>query len=276
MSFEEFHSVLKPKVDGSWNLHSQLPSGMDFFVLLSSVAGVIGTYGQSNYAAGNTYQDALAAHRISNGEKAISIDLGSIKDVGYIAEKGMVEIVDSLSLTSISEKEFLAIIEHACNPNLPVQPPASCQIITGIDPPSVLEERGVEEPYWMQGPLFKPLYQMTSPLVHSKSSTTDTATNYRELIAAAESLQDVTDIIIVGLQHKLSATLGVEIENIDTSRPMHTYGVDSLSAVEVRTWFRNAVGVDIDVFEILGNSSIAQLAGRVASTSLFVGIAVKG
>jgi len=86
MTFSDFEAALKPKVQGSWNLHEALPSNMDFFVLLSSATGILGNRSQANYASGNTYQDALAKHRVSKGLPATSIDLGSILSVGYVAE----------------------------------------------------------------------------------------------------------------------------------------------------------------------------------------------
>ncbi|KAI0909849.1 KR domain-containing protein [Ustulina deusta] len=49
------------------NLHQQLPRDLDFFVLFSSPAGTISSQGQSNYAAGNTFQDKLAAYRLARG-----------------------------------------------------------------------------------------------------------------------------------------------------------------------------------------------------------------
>ena len=61
MSLEDFQTAIKPKVQGSWNLHALLASEFDFFVLLSSAAGVTGNRGQANYCIGNTYQDALAS-----------------------------------------------------------------------------------------------------------------------------------------------------------------------------------------------------------------------
>lgn len=105
MPVEDFHAVIRPKVDGSWNLHTLLPSGMDFFVLLSSLAGVGGSHGQSNYAAGNTYQDALALHRTSQGEKAMSMDLGKILRMGYVAEReGSEAVRGSDSIREVLEK----------------------------------------------------------------------------------------------------------------------------------------------------------------------------
>jgi len=92
----------------------------------------------------------------------------------------------------------------------------------------------------------------------------------RDLIEAAETLEEVSEVILNGLQTKLSRTLAVEREQIDTTKPMHTYGVDSLSAVELRTWFRNVVGVNITVFDILNNQSLVELATTVAPRSHFL------
>jgi hypothetical protein len=86
MSLDTWQAAIQPKVTGSWNLHELLPSELDFFVMLSSVSGIFGNRGQANYAAGNTFQDALAAYRIARGMKASVIDLGSVSNVGWVEE----------------------------------------------------------------------------------------------------------------------------------------------------------------------------------------------
>lgn len=91
MTYEQWTDPLRPKVQGSCNLHEYFDSSwegeLDFFILCSSVSGVIGNPSQAAYAAGNTYQDALAAYRRAHGLRAVAVDLGIMRDVGVLAEK---------------------------------------------------------------------------------------------------------------------------------------------------------------------------------------------
>ena len=63
---------------------------------------------------------------------------------------------------------------------------------------------------------------------------------------------------------KLSRMLALPKEDIDPTKPLHTYGVDSLVAVEIRNWFDKEIGTDVAVFEVLGNKSLGDL-GLVAA-----------
>lgn len=86
MTYQQFQAAIGPKVRGSWNLQAVLDKDLDFFVMLSSITSIVGNRGQAKYAAGNAYQDALARQLVAQGVKAVSINLGTIKTVGYVAE----------------------------------------------------------------------------------------------------------------------------------------------------------------------------------------------
>lgn len=88
ITLDDWQTAVWPKVTASWNLHSHFsqPDTLDFFVMLSSLSAILGWASQANYAAGGSYQDALASWRCFQGLPAVSLDLGMVKGVGYVAE----------------------------------------------------------------------------------------------------------------------------------------------------------------------------------------------
>ena len=77
---------MAPKVRGTWNLHRlTLSSELDFFVLFSAAATLIGSPGQGSYAAANAFMDGLAHYRKAKGLPALSIDWGAWAEAGMAA-----------------------------------------------------------------------------------------------------------------------------------------------------------------------------------------------
>lgn len=86
MDEASFWSPLYPKVLGAWNLHeATLGLALDFFVMYSSAASVFGSPGQGNYAAANSFLDALSHHRAARGLPAMSIQWGPYSELGMAA-----------------------------------------------------------------------------------------------------------------------------------------------------------------------------------------------
>lgn len=271
MSLENFKAALDPKVAGSWNLHTHLPKSMDFFILLSSVTGVIGGRGQANYACGNTYQDALARHRIALGEKAVAIDLGSMLGVGLVAEnKAIKDAIDAAGFfMGITEAELHAVLDRYCDPALELLSPQTCQVVMGLETPASLKARNIEEAYWMTKPLFRHFHQMGGSDRLSSARPSQTVVNLASNLGSATRLSDASAIVAESLVKKLSKSLSTPEADIDTSKPLHFYGVDSLVAVELKSWFAKEMNADIAIFDIMGGGSIAAVSGVVASKSLY-------
>src|SRR5262249_54292164 len=81
-----FEHVMAPKMLGTWTLHCRTRErALEFFVLFSSVASLLGSPGQGNYAAANAFLDAMAQHRRAQGLAAVSINWGAWGEVGMAA-----------------------------------------------------------------------------------------------------------------------------------------------------------------------------------------------
>lgn len=224
MSYDDFITSTRPKIVGSWNLHSMLPKGMDFFVLLSSIGGILGATSQANYYAGNTYKDALARYRTTMGEKAVSIDLGMMVSEGVVAEtEGMLDSLRRLGyFMDITQAEFLALLDYYCDPALPVLPSSESQIIVSIEHPAAIEAKGLETPHWMQRPLFRHFRLIGGDNVDvsdSQKQNTDSATVLRQCV----SVEAVGEYVSEWLITKLSQILGRRLERwMPRSRYMRT------------------------------------------------------
>ncbi|GAB1316525.1 Lovastatin diketide synthase LovF [Madurella fahalii] len=274
----DWSASLSPKVDGSWNLHEQLPRDLDFFLLFSSVSGIIGSQGQASYAAGNTYQDWLARYRVQQlGERALSINLSLVQGDGFSVEHP--ELAQQMVLTKhvveMSREEMLGLLDHVCNPAVVNGPPGRCQIIMGLDIPSHALARGMDPPGWMHEPMFANLHRLEMIETGDDGSQLEDANfhgavkgqigpDFVTRVKEAPSVADSADIVCDALLSKLCKALARPLESLDKTQPLHVYGVDSLVAVELRNWFLQSLKVDVAVFEILGGSTCATLARGVA------------
>ncbi|KAM0794237.1 reducing type I polyketide synthase [Usnea florida] len=278
MSYEDWRAGTDPKAHCSWNLHTILPKDMDFFILLSSICGIMGQGGQANYAAGNTYQDALARHRVAQGEKAVSIDLGVMVAEGFLRENETLlnRMLDSGLYIPLQQRDLFALLDYYCDPALDILTPQTCQTIVGIENPASLRAKGVEEPPWMQKPLFSHTYQVDAVGGDSKTRNLLSGENannifdFRTLFASACSLSDAAAVARQALIKKLSQSLGSAGESIDPDKPLHSYGVDSLLAIELRTWIAREFAAEMAVFEILGGATVAGMGAKIARTSALV------
>jgi hypothetical protein len=268
MSFDDWEAALSPKVDGSRNLHELLPRDLDFFIMLSSIVGIHGSTGQANYAAGGTYQDSLARHRVSLGQKATSLDLGWMASDGIIAESEALSKAFETSgvMMPIDSSEYLALLDYYCDPSREIGSLLGSQMMVGLATPAALQAKGADVPAILQRPMFRHMHQMGLDGAATIASS-DNTINYAIAFANAGSLAEAEEIVVEGLTQKLSKALAIPPADIDTSKPLHLYGVDSLLAVELRSWFAKELKSDVAIFEIMGGGSFLRVAATVASKS---------
>lgn len=253
------------KTIGSWNLHSLLPRDLDFFIMLSSASGIVGLRGQANYAAGNTYMDALARYRVARGERAVSLDLGALTDDGLLAENPdlLNRVLGYGALNPISREQCFAILDYYCDPALPLLTPCHSQPIIGLGAGA---EPSLEGMGLSRQPIFKHVRKNDASLVFSDASA-ETNTDFKELFSKATSLEEAGAVISQALIRKLSRNLSTLQGDIDLHQPLAAYGVDSLLAVELRTWIAKIYSADVAAFEISGDSTFSTASQLVASRS---------
>ncbi|KAI2933105.1 hypothetical protein CBS147320_1624 [Aspergillus niger] len=270
MSLAEWQAVLDPKVAGTWNLHHHLPADMDFFVILSSLGGMIGSRGQSQYNAAATFQDAFARHRWAHGQKCISIDVGLLTSVGYVAEqKDVSERWVNAGFDALSEKELHSVVDWACNPRLNVSSGWETQVLTALNRPMAMIKQGKELLPYMKRTMYRHLHRMDQSTTAS-APTSAQAVDYGALLGDADNVEEAGAIIATALAQRLSQALSVPEEDVDINRPAHSFGVDSLVAVELRFWFANEMKAELSVFNILADCSIRELGQQAAGKSHYV------
>jgi hypothetical protein len=265
MTFEDWNRAVNPKVIGSWNLHELLPKGMDFFIMASSISGILGQTTQLNYAAGNTYQDSLARFRVSNGEKAVSLDLGILTVGGLLGENP--DLMERLTRTGcyipISEEEILCMFDYFCDPTVEIRNTRDAQIIVGIKNPLEVQEQGHDVLDTMRQPLWSQMFVSPGKLVTSSGPIAERA--HVTLMEQAGSLEEISTIATSALSDRLSRMLAMPKDGLNVEEPLHVNGVDSLSAVDLRNWITKAFGVDVPVFDLLGDNSIDVIGKVIAN-----------
>lgn len=278
MSYENWQAALRPKVQGTLNLHSEFLNHnhppLDFFIMLSSLTGISGHGSQANYTAGSTFQDAFARHRTSHGLPATSIDVGWVQSVGYVAEtQGVAERMARMGYTQLEPDTLLLVLESAIrNPKHDGAPEAS-QIVTGIGPLAAAKQLGQ---VWRQEPRFAALDEDDDDAVgrsggaSGPNSGTESKKTLKELLSNAFTWDEAVATITAAVIDKLSDMFTLPAAEIDASMPMSAYGVDSLVAVELRNWIFAKVGAEMSMFDMVQSKSLAVLAEKIARKSSFL------
>ncbi|EPS35452.1 hypothetical protein H072_11126 [Dactylellina haptotyla CBS 200.50] len=271
MKHSEWKEATKAKVAGSWNLHELLPRNLDFFILLSSVQAVFGARTQSNYNAANTYMDGLALHRVSKGLKAVSVMLGVVTTDGYLAEAEHQDERDLLlaqnTYHGVETPDFHALLDYYCDASMPLLPVEEAQVTLGM---MLLYEDPDLDPLgtiWGRNPMFRALRRLkgTDRSTDSKDSGKK---DIASLIAAAKTSEEAAEAVMVALTTRLASTIaGMDPEEMDQSKPIQAYGVDSLQTMELRSWFLRYFKADLPTFSILGAPSLTALANSIVEKS---------
>ncbi|KAK0707635.1 polyketide synthase [Lasiosphaeris hirsuta] len=267
MTWEDYTQVIEGKVQGGWNFHHALASSpLDFFVAISSAAGAVGNRGQAAYSAANTFLNALVQHRVAQGLPASSLDLTAVSDSGYLAEdlEKAAEVARNLGSDSICEAEVLALLGAAINGKMA----STCNnhTITGMRITAAMR------PFWTEDAKFKAM-RLTAEEAAAKDASLNAVVSFNAALKAAKSLAEAEDVVCRGLVDKISAVLMLEAEDMDVTRSLSHYPLDSLVAIEIRNFITREFEANMQVLELLSSGSIQTLAKGVCAKSKIVSFA---
>ncbi|GAB1214119.1 hypothetical protein ATERTT37_003279 [Aspergillus terreus] len=275
MTIDDWQAAIRPKVAGTWNLHERFSQrgSLDFFVMLSSLSCILGWASQASYAAGGTYQDALARWRCASGLPAVSLDMGVIKDVGYVAESRTVsdrlrKVGQSLRL---SEESVLQTLATAV-----LHPFGRPQVLLGLNSGPGSHWDPASDSQMGRDARFMPLRYRKPAASRAQAQQAGGDSDSEPLSAklrTAESSDAAARCVGDAIATKLADIFMVPVDDIDLSKPPSAYGVDSLVAVELRNMLVLQAACDVSIFSILQSASLAALALDVVAKSAHVEIA---
>jgi acyl carrier protein len=274
MSLADWKAATQPKVQGTWNLHAASRGiDLDFFVLFSSMCGIIGMPGQANYSAGNTFMDAFVQYRHTQSLPASVIDVGAVEGIGWTADNTKtLERSKWLEGAIMSQRELFEAVTHAIftSNGAKDDSPATgepSQIITGFRMTSSLTEAfrgkatfldrrlaiyangdsGVDVDDAGPGTVAAALHAFIVTLPSNVDKLDDPVTSK---FIAREIAAWVFDLLLKPVE---------DDAEVDLARSFVDIGFDSLAAVELRSWWRATLGFNISVLEIMSFPNLAAI-----------------
>ncbi|KAK3948740.1 hypothetical protein QBC32DRAFT_380299 [Pseudoneurospora amorphoporcata] len=265
MSVETWNRVMNPKVVGSKNLDEVFNSpDMDFFIMTSSFAAIGGHAGQSNYAAANMFMNGIAASRRCRGLPATALNIGVVYGLGFLHREkdDLYAGLEREGYPPISERDLHHMFLEAIAAGKPVGDQVY-DITTGMN----RFRMDAPNQHWQLDPRFS-----HNTLPEEDEATAGSAgqqiKSLAEDLEAATTKEDVMKVYIPAFIGRLESLLQIAEGEITPANSVTELGVDSLVAVEIRSWIWKTVAQDVAVMKILSATSIAQLCDGIATDLL--------
>jgi malonyl CoA-acyl carrier protein transacylase len=239
---ERLHRVMAPKVRGAWNLH-ELAGNVPFFVMFSSASGVVGSPGQANYAAANTFLDTLAQRRRAEGRHAQSLAWGFWAEAsgmtGHLDEAAQ-RRMRRLGVVPMSTPYGLALLDAALGTD------AGLLVTARLD----LADTTVETlPPMLHGLVRRSSVRRATAVAKPKVSLATLPPEQRRFAAL--------DLV----RSAIAQVCGYEtIDAVPADRRLRDLGIDSLTGVQLRNQLNAAVGLHLPVTVIFDHPGVTDLA----------------
>ncbi|MBV7708225.1 SDR family NAD(P)-dependent oxidoreductase [Nocardia nova] len=249
LTFEQVDRTIAAKAGGARNLHELAQgSGLERFVLFSALGATLGLAGQGNYAPGNTYLDALAAHRRANGLPGTSIAWGAWADGGMasvdtvrsrLRHHGIGELPETVALSGLA-----SVLSNDSSSNV---------VVARMNFDKMVSQ--------MPG--------ATSPLVKELVDVPDSVENpqgeFLTRIAGMPESRRLVEITAV-VNEAVCLVLGYEKSHeLEPKVPFRDLGADSLSSIQVRNRLKASIGIDVPTTAMFDYPTVETLSAQVYS-----------
>jgi NADPH:quinone reductase-like Zn-dependent oxidoreductase/acyl carrier protein len=251
---ERIDTVLRAKADAAWNLH-ELTRDLNLaaFVVFSSMAGVVGAPGQGNYAAANSFLDALAAHRRARGLPGLSVAWGLWEqDSGmtqHLGDRDKARI-SRVGLAPLSAEQAFELFDTALLCEHPVV------VATRLDR-DALARSGAALPPLLSGLANRPARRVVDHVEIAMAST-----GLRARLAGLTPEQRHRELVDL-VCGNAATVLGHSSTEIDGESAFQDLGFDSLTAVELRNRLKNVTGLTLSPTLIFDYPTPAALAEQL-------------
>ncbi|MEE3753249.1 type I polyketide synthase [Mycobacterium intracellulare] len=248
-------TVLRAKVDGAWNLH-ELTKELDLsaFVAFSSMAGIVGAPGQGNYAAANSFLDALAAHRRARGLSGLSVAWGMWEEPSAMTHHlGEVDRarMSRAGLSALTTRQALELLDAALLGEQPMV------VGTRLDRGALAQHSATLPPL---------LSQLATRPARRVLEHTDmvSLTGLRARLDGMSPEQRQAELVelVCGNAATVLGHTGAEVNADDAFADL---GFDSLTAVELRNRLKIATGLTLSPTLIFDHPTPAALAEHLGT-----------
>jgi acyl carrier protein len=249
--------VLAPKVQGGWLLDRLTRCDpLDWFVMFSSVASVLGSAGQINYSAANAFLDLLARERSTRGLPGLSINWGAWAEIGIAADRGLTDRLAAQGIGAFTASQGLAALAHLLADR-------TAQV-------AVLQAdwcRFAKHPARGRGqPFLAELIEAAAPA--SDPAAKPPSLELRDQLNDAPAARRKS--IVAGfVRERALRALGADLESpLDPQTPLSELGLDSLLAVELRNTLGRAFQVTLPATLLFDYSTLESLTNYLCNEVL--------
>ncbi|KAK6950125.1 hypothetical protein Daesc_008451 [Daldinia eschscholtzii] len=279
MKHEDWVAANAPKVTGAWNLHEHLKEhALDFFVLTSSVMTVVEQPGQGNYIASNTFLEAFTQYRRSLSLPATVLNVSPIDGVGFVAENPFArKNMKAQGLYFLHEAELLDFLELAVVQSQPHEKLSSTsnstltpwistgQLVMGLHSEGDLNDPNTRA-NWRRDRRMGFYHNNNEKETNTKSSSSELIAFLTRVADDVEVLDDPQSVSYLGheIGKKVFSLMLKSEDDLDISLTLAQIGLDSLMAIELRRWWKQVLGLQISVLEIMASGTLEAMGGVAA------------